>query len=486
MDRNHFTHLKPLIMRLPIYLTLMLLFSYSGSHVAHAQEIKLQPVFEGMAISESARGIWENPAYGWILQLSETGMILHHRTENKCLKDPAGAEDLAQLVRFYQAFDDRMIVSVRKEQSTQYQFFQLDALPAACNRTLSSSPTEVFDYFAEVMESHYAFFELYGVDWATRKNTFRSAISNSMTETELFGVLESMLEGLNDGHLELYGTVDGEDKSYSGSRPRVLAPALDAAFEAQQDIESKDEYSTQWFFGSLRRFRSHVLDQRGQGRAAGGNINWGRMGDIGYINVFGMGGFADEDSESIEDEIEAVHRIMDGVLEDLQDTKALIFDIALNQGGLDEVSLALASHFTNEKKLAYTKVAAGAASPPQPLYVLPTTGTRYLKPVVLFTSDITVSAAEIFTMAMRSLPSVTHMGDTTWGALSDILTKPLPNGWTLELSNEIYHDAEGVLWEGKGIPPVKTFTVFDPENLTQSHHNAILLIAKTLQRTVNN
>ena len=92
----------------------------------------------------------------------------------------------------------------------------------------------------------------------------------------------------------------------------------------------------------------------------------------------------------------------------------------------------MAGHFTDTRQLSHTKVphnAPGVA--PQAFYVEPAGGVRYLKPVTLLTSDVTVSAAEIFTMAMRALPTVTHRGDTTFGALSDILAKPLPNGSTV-------------------------------------------------------
>jgi carboxyl-terminal processing protease len=71
----------------------------------------------------------------------------------------------------------------------------------------------------------------------------------------------------------------------------------------------------------------------------------------------------------------------------------------------------------------------------------------------------TISAAEILTMCLRALPNVTHIGEATRGSLSDILTKDLPNGWTLNLSNEVYLDSERKGWEGKGIPPHTEFMV---------------------------
>ena len=56
-------------------------------------------------------------------------------------------------------------------------------------------------------------------------------------------------------------------------------------------------------------------------------------------------------------------------------------------------------------------------------------------------------------MLMRSLPQVTHIGEPTNGALSDVLEKELPNNWEFTLSNEVYRDANGQAFEAVGIPP---------------------------------
>ena len=54
------------------------------------------------------------------------------------------------------------------------------------------------------------------------------------------------------------------------------------------------------------------------------------------------------------------------------------------------------------------------------------------------------------------------MRDTA-GILSDILGKPLPNGWSVGLSNEVYLDAEGVSFEGAGVTPDSEVPVFSVE-----------------------
>ena len=69
------------------------------------------------------------------------------------------------------------------------------------------------------------------------------------------------------------------------------------------------------------------------------------------------------------------------------------------------------------------------------------------------TSTFTASAAENFLLAMRVLPHVTIIGETTVGVHSDVLQRRLPNGWLFTLSNEIYEAPDGTLFEGRGITP---------------------------------
>jgi carboxyl-terminal processing protease len=81
--------------------------------------------------------------------------------------------------------------------------------------------------------------------------------------------------------------------------------------------------------------------------------------------------------------------------------------------------------------------------------------------VIVLTSDYTVSAAETATMALRALPSTIQIGQPTRGVLSDKLEKVLPNRWTFSLSNEVYVDPKGEVFEVRGVPPDVT-TAFPP------------------------
>jgi len=77
----------------------------------------------------------------------------------------------------------------------------------------------------------------------------------------------------------------------------------------------------------------------------------------------------------------------------------------------------------------------------------------YIKPTVLLTNKNTVSAAEWFTMALRTQSHVTHIGTTTCGAFSVRITRFMINGWLYSISSERATDMDGKSYEGKGVSP---------------------------------
>ena len=146
----------------------------------------------------------------------------------------------------------------------------------------------------------------------------------------------------------------------------------------------------------------------------------------------------------------------------------MILDLRFNEGGWDGVSLALASRFADQKRLAYTKRArkGNDFTAPRSFHVEPAGAQHFSGKVILLTSRFTVSAAEVFVLAMRTLPNVTLAGETTAGALSDMLERHLPNGWTVSLSNEVYTAADGKVYEHLGLSP-EIKVPLDPQALAK-------------------
>jgi len=157
-------------------------------------------------------------------------------------------------------------------------------------------------------------------------------------------------------------------------------------------------------------------------------------------------------------------------MDDFKDCDGVILDMRFNHGGFDPASQIIANRFTDQKRVGlYKQAIYGKGRTEQlPIYVFPQGSYAYTKPVVLLTSDSTISAGEIFTLFTMALPHVTRMGEPTQGVLSDMLGKTLPNGWKLSLSNEIYTAIDGIVYESIGIPPHIEVPVYNDEHFYET------------------
>lgn len=443
-----------------------------------AQDPVFRPAGGEGKIDPALHGVWASRGYGWIVEVKDaTTARFFDDTEVACLPEDVPVEDFLSFVRLFAVAGDTVRITGAHESATVYTFDRIEEVPARCAAAVEATPERTLEHFGALMATHYAFFEQYGIDWPARLASARTNVSAETGPRQLFEVLGELLDGIHDAHLRLIAELDGEREVVRPGRAAV-GPMLDRAFLAQRRHKSVSTFQQRWYESQRKQVRKGLLGKSFRS-AADGQLVWGRVGRIGYIGSFGMGGFG-SDGGTMADEIAGTHAAMARALGDLQDTDALVVDVTMNGGGHDRVSLAIAAHFADEKTLAFTKRAFDApGSLPQPFYVVPAE-VRYVKPVTLLTSQYTVSAAEIFTMAMRALPRVTHRGEATRGALSDVLEKDLVNGWTVTLSNEVYLDAEDVLWEGRGVPPADPIDVFVPATVAESRLRAIrTAIART-------
>jgi carboxyl-terminal processing protease len=440
-----------------------------------------RPVAESPALllrdgvpAEAARGIWRSRGYGLVLSISEGGSRLHHETSAGCYADPGGEDSLLEsLVYFTPGASPDELVFVSHPGETRYLFQRLPALPTACGREEAWTAPRLLDVFAATFAEQYAFFPERGVDWSARVSALRPRVTAGTDARALFGVFTEALKGLEDAHTGLHGDADGEPLEFSEGQPLTVQRV--AAEGAKRGASSRDAQRA-W----LASYREGILQTllKGAGHHVANNrVFHGRIGDLGYLNVVTMGGFA-EGEPPLEEELRVLNAALDEALTSFQGARAVIVDVSNNRGGHDLVGRTLAARFTDSRRLAYTKRPRNVDVPPQPFHVEPSQGPRFTGPVYLLTSDITVSAAEVFTLCMRALPNVTHVGTPTRGALSDVLAKPLPNGWRMELSNEIYLDAQGTLFEARGIPPQHPLEVFPEEDLHGGHARAVLSLVE--------
>lgn len=432
------------------------------------------------AVSDIARldGVWRSRGYGWLAEFSDGHVRFFDESANFCAVSATlpDADDLRGRVRI--SPDRNVLLLPVNDPAYLHTFDRIEALPSRCGQPVASTPSAVLEAMIEAFSTHYAFFDQRDVTWSRLAAQSRRALPGEATPADLLKVMGGLVARLDDAHVSLEGTVDGEDVArYSGAGPTLARLEVQAE---DQDIDV-DEMYERW----ERRYWEHnvseiLLDGHGV-RTAEDLIAFGMIdGDIGYIAVRAMSGFSGHSADPGAD-IEALDRAMEEAMTLFRDARAVIVDASINWGGFDTVARALAGRFARDRTIGYYKYAGDDASArPQAIHVEPSKGRRFTGPVYLVTSNVTLSAAEILTMSMRALSNVVHVGETTRGALSDILTKPLPNGWTISLSNEVYLDHTGRAWEGRGIPPQEELTVFSPEDVTSGHVEAIRALVKRI------
>jgi C-terminal processing protease CtpA/Prc len=189
---------------------------------------------------------------------------------------------------------------------------------------------------------------------------------------------------------------------------------------------------------------------------ANDKIVTGRLSDgTLYVELFRFAGFAE--TPTTDKEIAAINEALDRIFARLKPGEPLVLDIRFNAGGYDDFALLIAGRLTDGPAVAFLKQPriqeTNAFGPLHVRHVFPSAGPQASGRIILLTSGMTYSGAEIFTMATMRFANVTRVGEPTAGALSDVLPFKLPNGWEIGLSNERYFASDGVVYEDRGVPP---------------------------------
>jgi carboxyl-terminal processing protease len=427
-------------------------------------------------VPDGLNGIWMSDGYGMIAEVQDGRARAYQFAGDVCVPEGRRWERLS-------SFLDGIDIELQPDGETvliaapfakhRIRANRIAALPAACLNPPADTPMGNFEAFAAFFEQNYAFFDLYGVDWQARVDAVRSEMRPDMSDGDLFQVMAQMMAPLRDGHLELNGRDGRRDLTFEpnvGRTHRALMAAAERNGRSRDD--EVDAFHEAFWRGNVQE---RIL--RGEGEFAGNKrIQYGIVdGDVGYIALVTLAGYS-RGRPNPERDLRVVNDVMEEALLGFQQAgvRAVIIDLSVNYGGFDFVSRAIAERFAAERTHAYTKYAGDAENPIRTRVVLnPSQGTRFEGPVFVMTSNITVSAGEILTMALRALPNVTHVGELTRGALSDVLDRTLPNGWELSLSNEVYLDSSGAAWEGRGIQPEWKMQVFPDGDPTTGHWTAI-------------
>lgn len=405
------------------------------------------------SVLDKLQGTWERRGYGKVVRVSGERVETFDVTSQTChLAIVESADDYANA----NVSADEMEFSVRSTAlSFEERYSKADSLPSVCDSPIGDTPTEMFEHLWLTFNENYAFFAERNVNWLSQYDATRDRINDQMSNAQFLEVLGLLLSPLNDEHVLL---VAGE-QSINPAQPKGLIAQLIAEYESQSLVVDLNDYINRELLSWDTTVREAYLDGD-VGTTEERVFTWGTIGeDIGYLKIDLM---LLNFEQSLDDQLVRVEAILDQIFDDLAQTDSMVVDIRLNGGGADPIALAIARRFADMERIAvskYTRTTNGDGVM-QELSISPISRPSYQNPVVLLTSGFTTSAAEVFTLAMRSLPQVTHAGEVTNGSLSDVLEKPLPNGWEFQLSNEVYLDSEGISYEASGIPPAVVMPVF--------------------------
>lgn len=278
----------------------------------------------------------------------------------------------------------------------------------------------LFDELWREFDLHYSHFAVKRVNWDSLGAHYRPLAVHASTEAEFARVLASMLGELHDVHVALTPGVDG-------------AP--------MRQIESADTATT--YFTQSVVFSRYVPSSR---YSSEGHVRYGMAAPtVGYILIPAFVGSA-WSSE------------MDEALEGLPAAQSLVIDVRNNPGGTYGLAAALAGRFADRTRtFGYIRRRNGPLHDDftdfTPELVTPIGQRQFRGPVVVLSNRRSVSTSENFILAMKALPFVTIVGDTTAGASGAPIVRELSNGWTFQLPEWVEYTADRAIYEDIGLPP---------------------------------
>lgn len=403
-------------------------------------------------------GIWQSQGYNILLRIREGEIYIYEMTSISCLLigkhpfSPSAESGEFEISPTGALIHKQPIFQLEKTLKP------LEKIPLVCNPDQVAKkldPVFNFEVFWYTFQENFAHFNRHHLDWAQRYDKYRPLISSQTSDDELFSIFQQILTGIDDRHT---GINRGDGHSFTPAKRIPWVKPADRKrwlmkfrelFTQNQPLLGDYDY---WMVGkSLEKIQEIYLQNHFK-ELCNRVIFYGEISeDIGYVCFIRFSYFLG----NIEEEFQALDHAMDIILSDFATKKSIIVDVRFNPGSFDVSGLQVVNRFSDTRRIAFEKKVFynGKFTPKQSFYTAPKGKSQYTNPIYLLTSNFSASGAETFTMAMKSLPYVTIVGEPTQGSFSDQMVRNLPNGWRFSLSPEVYTDYKNKCYEGQGYPP---------------------------------
>jgi hypothetical protein len=296
--------------------------------------------------------------------------------------------------------------------------------------TVVAAPSDAFvaqfDTLWTRFNDVYPSFTYKGVDWIAQRTHYRPRAERARSQAELVAILAEMLAPLRDLHVWF---VDPRGQVVPTFRP-IVVPNFDAD-----------------------RWEAALRDANYTARVPGAGD--GALGAFAYLYIGTWKSPVD-------------NTVLDAMLHRARDAQGLIIDLRTNAGGTDATALTFASRFAVRPFAAsYVEIRTDPrvrdVEMPLARTIAPRGPWQFTRPVVVITGRAGFSATETFVAAMRTMPHVTVIGDTTGGASGNPATFPLGNGWHFTVPRWMEFGPDRQPIEGRGVAP--HFTLAWPGSL---------------------
>jgi len=276
------------------------------------------------------------------------------------------------------------------------------------------SKLEAFDDLHKSVSKYSASIESRDINWDSLGTVYRVNISEEMLEQEYFETISNLLREFRDPHVWLLSPTEsmytiehlGYERNYSES---ITNPYL-------SNIEMHNNEISSAFIND----------------------------SIGYLFCADFKG-----------DREINNNIYSSIFTKFSNTKGLIIDLRINDGGSLYNAQNLLSKLSNQRFLWHTTQnrTLNGFDEKFEWFIEPDPDIFYPNKVIVLNGRFTISAGERFAIGAKLLDNLTIIGDTTANTQGSVMGREMLNGWGYTLTFEKCLSPNGVNYAGIGVPP---------------------------------